>query len=78
MNVNKWELNHNLYENLIERRAENNRDLYKVFYLRYLTPHMRELVWKGLLSDGIKVREWELNTKKEKIYTVSRDDIYIL
>lgn len=49
MNVNKWELNYNIFENLVERRAENNHDLYKVFFLRYLTPHMRELVWKGLL-----------------------------
>jgi len=47
--VNKWELNYNIFENLINRRAENNRDLYRVFFLRHLTPHMRELVWRGIL-----------------------------
>lgn len=49
LNVNKWELNYNMFENLIDRRAENNRDLYRVFFLRYLSPHMRELVWRGIL-----------------------------
>lgn len=76
--VNKWELNYNMFENLINRRAENNRDLYRVFFLRNLTPHMRELVWRGILQDGLMIREWEFNTKKEKAYTVSRDDLFIL
>lgn len=49
LNVNKWELNYNMFENLIDRRAENNRDLYRAFFLRYLSPHMRELVWRGIL-----------------------------
>mgnify|MGYP001807011753 CR=1 FL=1 len=49
LNVNKWELNYNIFENLIERRAENNSDIYRVFSLRYLTGHMRELVWRGIL-----------------------------
>lgn len=42
INVNKWELNYNIFENIVERRAHNNHDLYRVFFLRYLTPHMRE------------------------------------
>lgn len=45
VSVNKWELNFNVFENVVARRAENNRDLYRVFFLRYLSPHMRELVW---------------------------------
>ena len=49
LNVNKWELNYNIFENLVDRRAENNHDQYRVFFLRYLTPHMRELVWRGVL-----------------------------
>ena len=48
-NVNKWEITTNVMENLIERRGECNHDLYKSFFLRYLTPHMRETLWKGLL-----------------------------
>lgn len=78
MNVNKWELNYNMFENLIERRAENNHDAYRIFFLRYLTPHMRELVWKGVLLDGIKMREYDNNVKNEKVFTVSKDDLYIL
>jgi hypothetical protein len=71
-------LNSNIFDNLIERRAENNRDLYRTFFLRYLTPYMREMVWKGILLDGIKLREYENNVKSEKIFSVSKDDIYIL
>ncbi|CDW76254.1 UNKNOWN [Stylonychia lemnae] len=78
MNVNKWELNYNIFENLIDRRAENNRDLYSKFFLKYLSPHMREMVWRGILQDGIQIREYEYNIKKEKAYTISRDDIFIL
>jgi len=78
INVNKWELHSNVYDNLIERRAENNHDLFRVFFLRYLTPYMREMIWKGILMDGIKLREYENNVKSEKVYTVSRDDIYLL
>ena len=26
LNVNKWELNYNIFENLVDRRAENNHD----------------------------------------------------
>lgn len=78
VNVNKWELNFNIMDNLVERRAENNRDVYKVFFLRFLSPHMREMIWKGLLHDGIKMREYEFNVKKEKIFTISRDDLYII
>jgi hypothetical protein len=78
MNVNKWELNYNMLENLVERRADNNHDLYRVFFLRYLTPHMREIIWKGVLFSGIKMREHEVNVKTEKIFTVSREDLYIL
>eukprot|EP00347_Sterkiella_histriomuscorum_P021263 403334621 len=78
LNVNKWELNYNIFENLVDRRAENNRDLYKSFFLKYLSPHMREMVWRGILQDGIVVREYEFNVKKEKAYTVSRDDLFIL
>lgn len=78
INVNKWELNYSMFENLIERRAENNHDLYRVFFLRYLTPHMRDLVWKGILQSGLKVREYENNIKTEKIFRISRDDLYIL
>ena len=78
MNVNKWELNYNMLENLIERRAENNHDLYRVFFLRYLTPHMREIVWKGILQDGLILREYDNNLKSEKIFSVSKDDIFIL
>lgn len=78
LNVNRWELNFNIFENLTERRAENNRDLYQPFFLRFLTPHMRELVWRGVLQDGIAMREWENNVRSDKLYTVSKDDIYIL
>jgi len=46
--------------------------------LKYLSPHMREMVWRGILQDGIKIRDYEHNVKKEKAYTVSRDDIFIL
>ena len=76
--VNKWELNYNIYENLVERRAENNHDLFKVFFLRYLSPHMREIMWRGVLQSGIIIREFEFNVRTEKIYTVSRDDLFIL
>jgi hypothetical protein len=78
MNVNKWEMNYNILENLVERRAGNNHDLYRVFFLRLLTPHMREMVWKGILYDGIKAREFENNVKSEKIFTVSKDDLHIV
>ncbi len=78
INVNKWELNYNIFENLIERRAENNHDLYRVFFLKNLSPHMRELIWRGILQDGIKMREYDFNVKKEKVYTVTRDEIFIL
>jgi hypothetical protein len=78
MNVNKWELNYNLFENLVERRAHNNHDLYRVFFLRNLTPHMRELIWKGILLDPITVKEYELNIKTEKIFIVSKDDLHIV
>lgn len=76
--VNKWELCQNVFENLTERRAQSSTDLYKPFYLRYLSPHMRELVWKGILYNGITAREYENNVKTEKIYTVSKDDIFVL
>jgi hypothetical protein len=78
VNVNKWELNYNIFECLTNRRAENNRDLYRVFFLRYLSPHMREIVWKGILQDGLAMRDYEFNVKKEKAYTVSRDDLFLL
>lgn len=32
------ELNVKILDNLVERRAEVNRDLFKPFYLKYLTP----------------------------------------
>ena len=77
--MNKWELNYNIFENLVDRRAENNRDLYRSFYLKFLSHHMRELVWRGCLQDGIVMREYEFNVKRgDKAYTVSRDDIFIL
>lgn len=38
-----------MLENLIDRRAESNRDLFKAFYLRYLTPELRVVAWRGLL-----------------------------
>ena len=76
--MNKWELTINMFENLTERRAQNNYDLYRPFFLKYLTPHMRELVWKGILFDPIKAREYETNIKTEKVFTISRDDLYIL
>ncbi len=78
LNTNKWELHQNVFDNLIERRGENNHDLFRVFFLRYLTPSMREWIWKGLLLDGLKMREYENNVKTEKIFSVSKDDIYIL
>lgn len=78
MNVNKWELNYNIFENIVERRAHNNHDLYRGFFLRYLTPHMRELVWKGILFDPIKAKEYENNVKTEKIFIVSKDDLHII
>ena len=78
INVNKWEMNYNIFENLVERRAQNNHDLYRIFFLRYLTPHMRELVWKGILFDPIKAREHQENVKTERIFTVSKDDLFIL
>ena len=76
--VNKWELNYSVFENAVARRAENNRDLYRGFFLRYLSPHMRELVWQGTLQDGLVMREYEFNVKKERAYTVSRDDLFVL
>jgi len=39
---------------------------------------MRELVWKGILYNGITAREYENNIKSAKIYTVSKDDIFVL
>ncbi len=39
---------------------------------------MREMVWKGCLFDGLKAREFENNMKTEKIFSVSKDDIYFL
>ena len=76
--VNKWELCQTTFDNLVDRRAQSSVDLYKQFYLRYLSPHMREIVWRGLLSNGILAREYENNCKTDKIYTVSKDDIFVL
>lgn len=39
---------------------------------------MRELVWKGILYDAIKAREYENNIKTEKIFIVSKDDLHII
>jgi hypothetical protein len=39
---------------------------------------MRETVWRGLLNNSIKAREYENNVKSDKIYTVSKDDIFVL
>ena len=78
INVNKWEINYNIFENLSERRAQNNTDLYRSFFLRYLTPHIREMVWKGVLYDNIKAREYENNMRSEKAFYISKDELYIL
>lgn len=43
--------------NLIERRGECSKDLFNGFYLKYLTPQIRQVVWRGLLSDGLLLRQ---------------------
>ena len=63
-----------IVNNIIERRAECNRDLYKGFYLKYLNASMRELIWKGLLTDGILLREIAVNFKNNKQFSIPRDE----
>jgi hypothetical protein len=38
-----------IINNIIQRRGQCHRDLYKPFLLKYLNQTMRELVWKGTL-----------------------------
>ena len=49
-------MNVEVVENLIERRSECNRDLFKMFYLRYITQELRLIGWKGVLHDGTLFR----------------------
>jgi len=71
------EINISLLDNLIDRRSNINKP-YKLFFLRYLSPRMREIVWKGLLLDQTEVKTYENNIIEDKSFTVSKDEIYIL
>ncbi|CAI2363988.1 unnamed protein product [Moneuplotes crassus] len=71
------DMNMSILENLIDRRSSINK-VYKLFFLRYLSPRMRETIWKGILLDQATVKEYEKNITEDKSYTVSKDEIYIL
>jgi hypothetical protein len=66
-----------MFDNLIDRRSNINK-VYKLYFLRYLSPKMREVVWKGLLLDQEEVKKYEVNIVEDKSFTVSKDEIYIL
>lgn len=71
------DMNMSIMDNLIDRRSSINK-VYKLFFLRYLTPKMRETIWKGILLDQATVKEYEKNITEDKSYTVSKDEVYIL
>ena len=71
------EITLSIMDNLIDRRSDINK-VYKSFFLRYLSPKMRELIWKGLLLDQQEVKTYEDNIKYDKSFTISKDEIYML
>ena len=55
-----------------------NTDLYKPFFLRYLSPKMREIVWKGILLDQVEIDTYDENIKYDKTFTVNKEEMYIM
>ena len=39
---------------------------------------MREIVWKGILLDQVALKEYDVNVRLDKTYTISKDEMYIL
>jgi hypothetical protein len=74
----KKDFNEIILGNLQDRRSGVNQDLYRVFFLRYLSPKIREIVWKGILLDQIELQTYEENIKYDKTYSVNKDEMYIL
>ena len=75
--IDEKEMTMSIIDNLTDRKANLNR-IYKVFFLRYLSPRTREIVWKGQLLDPTEVKNYEKNIQYDKTFTVSKDEIYIL
>lgn len=75
--IDEKDMTLSMLDNLTDRKPNINK-VFKVFFLRYLTPRMREIVWKGLLLDPAEVKNYENNIQYDKSFTISKDEIYIL
>jgi len=71
------EITLSLMDNLVDRKSNINK-VYKTFFMRYLSPKMREIIWKGVLLDQGEVKMYEKNIVEDKSFTISKDEIYIL